>query len=293
MPKNKERRKVKLPVEDYGDLVELLEGRKESLSKRLQQVAQFCLNNPENVALYNIIDLAGQAEVAPSAITRFSKELGFSGFNDFQHVFRQRLVGPKVTYADRVRIASGNDSDKIEEHPDLGSPSAIFNGLVRGGIDSLVRLSEDIDHKVMNEFVQILDTASCVHIVTSRGAFGVGNYCYYGFSRIGVPTHLIDNVGSMRAEQFSAVQEDDVVLAITFDDYTPETIEIANLAHEKNRTLLVITDNELSPIAKIGNQTLYVKEGRLGHFRSQVPAMVLCQSIIMSVAKSRSTAGSS
>jgi hypothetical protein len=28
---------------------------------------------------------------------------------------------------------------------------------------------------------------------------------------------------------------------------------------------------------------LYVKEARLGHFRSQVPAMVLCQTLVMSL----------
>ena len=44
-----------------------------------------------------------------------------------------------------------------------------------------------------------------------------------------------------------------------------------------------MTDNELSPIAALGAHTLFVKEARLGHFRSQVPAMVLCQSIIVSL----------
>ena len=47
----------------------------------------------------------------------------------------------------------------------------------------------------------------------------------------------------------------------------------------------VITDNELSPVAGLGDPVLFVKEARLGHFRSQVPALVLCQSIIVSVGR--------
>ena len=89
----------------------------------------------------------------------------------------------------------------------------------------------------------------------------------------------------MREQQLAAVDTDDVVLVLTFDDYTPETIEIAQAAHKKGRSLLVITDNELSPVANLGAHTLFVKEARLGHFRSQVPAMVLCQSIIISLGK--------
>ncbi|WP_421724696.1 MurR/RpiR family transcriptional regulator [Bauldia sp.] len=286
MTSSKKTRDKTAPVESYGDLVDRLKGRQDSLSKRLQQVAQFFMNNPEDVALYNIVELAGQAGVPPSAITRFSKEMGFAGFNDLQHVFRQRLVGPRVAYADRFKSVTG--ASKTGAAAERASPPAIFDVVVQAGMDSLVRLSEDIDRRALTQFVKALDAAAAVHIVAARGAYGVGGYCYYGLSRIGKSTHLIDNVGSMREEQLGAVGSGDVVLAITFDDYTPETIEIATHAAKRGLTVLVITDNELSPIAKVGKRTLYVKEAHLGHFRSQVPAMVLCQSVIMSLAQTRS-----
>jgi DNA-binding MurR/RpiR family transcriptional regulator len=88
----------------------------------------------------------------------------------------------------------------------------------------------------------------------------------------------------MRAEQLAAMDADDALLVITFDDYTPETVELAKNAHAAGRTVLAITDNELSPVAPLASHVLYVKEGRLGHFRSQVPAMVLCQTLVMSLA---------
>jgi DNA-binding MurR/RpiR family transcriptional regulator len=77
----------------------------------------------------------------------------------------------------------------------------------------------------------------------------------------------------------------DALLIITFDDYTPESLEIARRAAEAGRPVLAITDNELSPVAALASHVLYVKEARLGHFRSQVPAMVLCQSLIISLGR--------
>lgn len=91
----------------------------------------------------------------------------------------------------------------------------------------------------------------------------------------------------MRVQQMKAIAADDVLLAISFDDYTPETIEVANLCSAQDIKVLTITDNELSPLVVPAQYALFVKEARLGHFRSQVPAMVLCQSIIASVAASR------
>jgi DNA-binding MurR/RpiR family transcriptional regulator len=271
-------------IDDYAGLMSVLRERMPGLAKRLQQVAQFVMNNPEDVAIYTIVELGRQAGVPPSAITRFAKELGFTGFADLQHVFRQRLVGPRMTYVDRMKALSGA-ADLPAQDLDLNEPELVFDTFVQAAMDTLLRLREDADRDAIRGFVEVLLEAEAVHVLAARGAYGVGAYCYYSLSRVGKRTHLIDNQGSMREQQLAAVGGRDVVLVLTFDDYTAETIEIARAAHRARRTLLVITDNELSPVAALGARTLYVKEARLGHFRSQVPAMVLCQSIIVSLGR--------
>ena len=270
-------------ADDYGSLVEALSAGKSKLSKRLQQVAQFFLNNHEDVAIYTIVELARQAGTHPSTISRFAKEMGFDGFSSLQSVFRQRLVGPKMTYADRMKALSEGPGKPLSAELELDEPHVVFDTFVLAAMDALLRLREDIDGAALRGFVETLRQAGAVHITAARGAFGVGAYCYYGFSRVGKRAHLIDNLGAMREQQLAAMAPDDVLFVLTFDDYTPETIELAKAAHRRGRKLLVVTDNELSPIAALGAHTLFVKEARLGHFRSQVPAMVLCQSIIVSL----------
>jgi DNA-binding MurR/RpiR family transcriptional regulator len=82
---------------DYGEFVATLLARKPSLSRRLQQVAQYLLNNPEDAAIFTIVEIARRAGVPPSAITRFAKELGFDGFAGLQALFKQRLLGPRMS----------------------------------------------------------------------------------------------------------------------------------------------------------------------------------------------------
>jgi DNA-binding MurR/RpiR family transcriptional regulator len=190
-----------------------------------------------------------------------------------------------MTYAERVKALTEGPRPERFDELDLQAPADVFDTFVGAAMDALLRLRETIDKQALAGFVDILRKAGAVHVAAARGAFGVGVYSYYGFSRVGKRAHLIDNLGAMREQQFAAIAENDVVFLLTFDDYTPETVELAKAAHKKGRTLLVITDNELSPVAKLGTHTLYVKEARLGHFRSQVPAMVLCQSIIVSLGR--------
>lgn len=266
------------PTRDYGDFVAALLGRRDALSRRLQQVAQYLLNNPEDAAIFTIVEIARRAGVQPSAVTRFCKEMDFDGFSALQDMLKQRLLGPRMTYADRLSAVKRPQQPRGSDDPHL-----VADTFVQGAIDALLRLREDLAQAPLRPFVDALRAASAVHVAAARGAFGVGSYTYYGLSRVGKRAFLLDNLGAMRAEQLRAMDEGDVLLAITFDDYTPETVDLARAAHAAGRTVLAITDNELSPVAGLSSQVLFVKEARLGHFRSQVPAMVLCQSLVMSL----------
>lgn len=270
---------------DYGEFVATLMARKPSLSRRLQQVAQYLLNNPENAAIFTIVEIARRAGVPPSAITRFAKELDFDGFAGLQAMFKQRLLGPRMSYAERVRAVSREvtPAEGSGEPDDPGDPHQVAETFIQAAFDALLRLREDVANAALKPFVEALEKAKAVHIAAARGAFGVGSYTYYGLSRVGKRAFLIDNLGAMRTEQLAAMDAGDALLVITFDDYTPETVELATKAHAAGRMVLAITDNELSPVAPLARHVLYVKEARLGHFRSQVPAMVLCQTLVMSL----------
>jgi len=270
-------------IEDFEGLVAVLASGEPKLSRRLKEVAQFVLNNPEDVAIYNIVKLARMANVPVSTITRFTRELGFSSFAGMQAVFRQRLVGPRMQYAERMKSLTADVADRTSL--DLDDPDAVFDTFIQSGFDTLLRLRENIDRKIMKYFVDSMSAAKTVHILSARGAFGVGAYCYYGLSQVGKHANLVDNIGTMRAEQLRFVSEEDVVLVITFDDYTPETVEMARKLAADGHHLLCITDNLMSPIAELGRGTLFVRDARLGHFRSQIPTMALCQAIIVSVGR--------
>lgn len=263
---------------DFEGLRRRLAQRGEGLSPRLAQVARYVLNHPEEVALDTLVKLAERAGVPPATITRFAKELEFAGFAEFQAVFRERLLGPHRPFAERV-------AGSAAAGPDLDRPGDVFAGLVGAGVQSLLRIEDSLDRVALAGFVEALAGAEAVHVAAARGAFGLGAYSVYGLASLGKRAHLVDNLGAMRREQAAAIGPRDVLWVMTFDDYTPESIEVARLAHAAGRRVVAITDNDLSPVAGLAAPVLFVNEARLGHFRSQVPAMVVCQSLILSLGR--------
>ena len=261
---------------DFEALRQALVARSGTLSKRLAQVAQCFLNHPEEVAVSTLVRLADLADVPPATITRFAKELGFQGFSDLQLVFRERLLGPRQPYAERV--AGAGDSD-------LDQPGTVFGSFVQAAVQSLLRIEEALDRDQLAACVEVLAVTEVVHVAAARGAFGLGAYTVYGLGSIGRRAQLIDNIGAMRGMQVAAMGPGDTLLAMTFDDYTPETVEVVKLAVAKGNRVLVITDNALSPVAGLATHVLYVNEARLGHFRSQIPAMVVAQAMIVGLGR--------
>ena len=266
------------PPRDFDALRADLATRSGTLSKRLSQVAQFFLNHPEEVAVTTLVRLADQAQVPPATITRFAKELGFAGFADLQLVFRERLLGPRLPYAERMAQPGIGDAD-------LDQPGHVFGSFVQAAVQSLLRIEEALDRDALAAFVEVLAASEVVHVAAARGAFGLGAYTVYGLGSIGRRAHLVDNLGAMRATQVQAIGPADTLLVMTFDDYTPETVEVARLAADRGLRVLAITDNTLSPVAGLAAHVLYVNEARLGHFRSQVPAMVVAQALIVALGR--------
>lgn len=263
---------------DFDSLRADLAARAGTLSKRLSQVAQFFLNHPEEVAVTTLVRLADQAKVPPATITRFAKELGFAGFAELQLVFRERLLGPRLPYAERMAQPGIGDAD-------LDQPGHVFGSFVQAAVQSLIRIEEALDRDALDAFVAVLAASEVVHVAAARGAFGLGAYTVYGLASIGRRAHLVDNLGAMRGMQVQAIGPEDTLLVMTFDDYTPETVEVAEIAAARGLRVLAITDNALSPVARLATHVLYVNEARLGHFRSQVPAMVVCQALIVALGR--------
>ena len=77
---------------DFEGLKALLAHRRDDLPRRLQQVAAFAVEHPDEVAFGTAASIASLADVQPSTLVRFAKALGYAGFSDLQSVFRHRLL---------------------------------------------------------------------------------------------------------------------------------------------------------------------------------------------------------
>ena len=96
--------------------------------------------------------------------------------------------------------------------------------------------------------------------------------------------HLVSGFGGMYREQIRSVKKGDVVVAISFAPYGKETQYCVRAAQHHGAKTLVITDSQLSPLARHASAHLFVKEGSAFAFRSLTSTICLCQALFIALA---------
>ncbi|EXJ11858.1 MurR/RpiR family transcriptional regulator [Nitrincola nitratireducens] len=270
---------TKITATSFEDLEKQIMDEYNSLSKRLQQTARYLLENPRDIALETVAVIANNAGVTPSTLIRFSNAFGFQGFTEMQRLFKGKLIEGVPDYSERIRLVRQEYGQS-----DTPSPLQLLDEFSAANIASLEQLSHEIDADTLNKVLDILAAAEATHIVGVRRAFVIASYFAYALRHVDRRAYLIDGIGGMYSEQAQAIGKQDAVIAISFSPYGQETLNVANIALEKEVPLIVISDSPLSPLARHASACLIVQEAQVRSFRSLNSSLCLAQTLSIALA---------
>ena len=264
------------PASDYDELQAEIGRRFAGLSRQLQRIARFALERPQDVALDTVAAAASKAEVQPSAMVRFAQAMGYDGYTDMQRIFRDRLVQRSGSY--RERIASLRRAA-----PALSRPKAVLHDFVADSITHLSHMEEHVAPERLEHAVALLAGAKRIHVLAQRRAFPVACYLAYALGQLELPVSLLDGVGGMVREQARGLRAGDVLVAVSFRNYSPDVIELAAEAFRRGVPVVVITDSAVSPLARSATVAFDLGDSSDRPFRSLVEPMCLAQALVVSV----------
>jgi len=260
-------------VTRYESLARAIAEAYPALPNRLQGIARFALDNPDQIALSTVAEIAQAADVPPSAVIRFANALGFDGFLALQRVYRERLVARSATYRERIESLRKRGSGSNDVLPQLADSA----------IAELEQLREHVDPGLFRRAAALVLDATRVHVVAQRRAFPVAAYLSYGLSQLDVPAFLLDSVGGMLRQQASLLGEGDLLIAASFRNYSQEVVEAASICHRSGVPVIALTDHAVSPLAKFAALRFDLGDNLALPFRSLVGPLCAAQAIVLAV----------
>jgi DNA-binding MurR/RpiR family transcriptional regulator len=259
----------------YDELRGAIAQRHRALSGRLQQIAEFVLDHPTDVALGTVAEVAQRSGVPPSAIVRFAHALGFGGFTEMQQVFRNRLVaGVAPSYKSRLARM------KSEEKSVLGrKPAAVLSRFVSEAQSSLVTLSQSVHNRELDAATALLAKARDIYLLGLGGSFPVATHLAYVLRKLGRRVVLLDGLGGSIHEQSHAATSEDALVAISFRNYYPDTARLFPELVARRVPAISITDSLLSPIVEGASVVFEIQDMPEPALRTLVAPMCLVQAL--------------
>ena len=271
------------PATSVEPLIRHISGEYEVLSKQLKIIARYVEQHKDHIGLDGIQEVALQCGVQPSAVVRFAKHFGYTGFSEMQAVFREgisRQLAPSRTYQSRIRDIITSDKGGLSSL----SSTEIASEFLTGSLAGMQKLKSGIHAPSFKKAVDLLAASDCIWIAASRRSFPVAAYLDYALQHTDKRIGLVTGIGGMQQGQMRSVRKDDVLLAISFSPYAEETISVAKLAVERGAKLIAITDSLMSPLAKLAQASLIVQDNSTFGFRSLTSTMSMAQSLFIALA---------
>ncbi|WP_457089520.1 MurR/RpiR family transcriptional regulator [Microvirga sp. P5_D2] len=265
---------------DYEGLRMLLLSRRETMPKRLKQLAAFAMEHPEEVAFGTVAGIAEHAGVQPSTLVRFAKSLGYDGFSHLQQIFRDRLRERFPDYRERLKGLRILEGDHVHA-------ASLLEGFTNAAAISLDKMRESVRPEELSRAIETLAKADTIYLLGARRVFPISAYCAYAFGKLGVRAILIDHIAQLGPEQLATASERDAVLAISFTPYAPITADLAATAARRNIPVVAITDSAFSPLVTSADVWIEVAEADFGAFRSLSATFALAMALAVGTAEKR------
>ncbi|CZR97419.1 MULTISPECIES: MurR/RpiR family transcriptional regulator [unclassified Clostridioides] len=258
-------------MKDSKHLISNIQSQYTRLSKGQKLIAQYILNNYDKVAFMTACKLGETVGVSESTVVRFANALGYSGYPKLQAAL-QELIKNKLTTVQRVEMAH-----------DYSDDFAILNKVLKSDIDNIRSTLEEIDERAFKEASNKLLRARKIYILGMRSSFVVAQYLGFYLDIILDNVHIIRMDMGDAFEQIVRINEEDVIVAISFPRYSKKSYQIVDYAKEKGAHVISLTDSLFAPVASLADNTLLVKSNMASFVDSLVPALSISNALAISV----------
>ncbi|WP_252502074.1 MurR/RpiR family transcriptional regulator [Sporosarcina sp. Marseille-Q4943] len=231
------------------------------LSDKERAIADFILNQPERFIHSTISQIAEELSVADATVFRFSKRLGYKGYQAMKIALASEIIS--TTKDIHETIAEGDDEKTIAEK--------VFKSNIRTLEDTL----QVIDPKQLKDAVNALASARKIEFYGSGGSGSIALDAHHKFLRSGLYSSCYTD-GHLQVMSAAQLNDEDVVVCISHSGTSRDVLEALEIAKKNGAITIGITHFSKTPLsekADIVLQTVSVET----EYRSEALASRLAQ----------------
>ncbi len=258
------------------NLIAMIEEGMPTFSKGQKRIANYILDHYDKAAYMTASKMGALVGVSESTVVRFANELGFEGYPEMQKSL-QELIRMKLTSVQRVEVTNSliGEGDVLEK-------------ILMSDAEKIRRTLEEVDREAFDAAVDKIVAADKIYIIGVRSSSSLAGFLNFNFRM------MFDNVkfvqttsGSEMFEQIMSINENDVMIAISFPRYSKRIVNAVEYAHNAGADVISLTDSHQSPIAGVADQLLLARSDLVSFVDSLVAPLSIINAIIVAVSRKK------
>ncbi len=203
-----------------------------------QKVANFVLNSPQQLIPLSISELAKACDTSEATVTRFSKKMGFEGYQQLKIAVAQESGSPLRT------DISSNDQ-----------PFDILEKVCDDIYCSLEKTKKSIDKATLKTVCKKILSAKTVLIFGLGNSASVATDAAHKFLRLGISAHAYTD-NHMQAIAAAHSNQNCVALGISHSGSSKDIVRTLELCRRNGAVTVALTNFGKSPIYRVSDFVL-------------------------------------
>lgn len=208
-----------------------------SMSKGQKLLATYITDNYDKAVFLTAAKLGEVVGVSESTVVRFASHLGYKGYPEFQKALEE-MVRNKLNSIQRMEVTYGRITQ-----------SQILETVLQSDAEKLKHTMENIDQNAFEMAVDTILNARTIYIVGIRSCAPLASFLAFYlnlmFDRV---IQLNTNNSSELFEQMVRINNEDVIIGISFPRYSMRTLKAMEFANNRNAKVITLTDSVHSPM---------------------------------------------
>lgn len=251
-----------------------IESRQESLTKLQKRIANFVMSDPIQAAFMTVDQLSHAVGVSTATVVRFSTELGYNGYTEFQRELQEYLKN-RAKPSSKLKLSIESKSIGHQKQDLMTTTTQLV-------LENIERTFEGLSAQNLETIADKILHSEKIYCAGLRTSFCVSSYLGYNLNRmLDAPCIVCGNIGDL-PEQIRRITDKDVVFAITMSRYSRQIVEFAKLAKRKNATVIAFSDEHVSPLSGYSDYQMIAKAASAG-FHNSVVAFCYLVDILLSI----------
>lgn len=262
-----------------SSVAELITEKIDTMPAGERRAAQTLIASYPLIGLKTVAEFSQQAGVSSPTILRFVARLGFQNYPEFQSALQDELAAQLQSPASRTTAA---------QSPLPASTAPILEAVLENIRETFRHIS---DRQLADIVAQLANPKAHVYLVGGRFTDPLARYmaAHLNLIRPNV-THLVGQESLWR-DRLIDMGKRDTLLIFDIRRYQDSLIRLAEKAHDRGTTIILFTDQWLSPIARFARHVVAGRTAVPSAWDSSAALFVAAETLIGALTRKLETEG--